>query len=50
MDLTSEQLWYFRHNGFLKLPYQLLESDVAKLKETIVLPGNRVYKGNDRKR
>ena len=34
-DLTSEQLWYFRHNGFFKLPYQLPESDVAKLKETI---------------
>ncbi len=35
MDLTPEQLWYFRHNGFLKLAYQLPQSTVAKLKEAV---------------
>src|SRR5689334_12747079 len=35
MNLTSEQVFLFRHNGFLKLPQPLPAETVARLKETI---------------
>jgi ectoine hydroxylase-related dioxygenase (phytanoyl-CoA dioxygenase family) len=35
MRLTPEQVWLFRHNGFLKLPERLPEATVEKLKEAI---------------
>lgn len=33
MRLTREQIWFFRHNGFLKLKGRLPEETVARLKE-----------------
>src|SRR5947207_2942798 len=36
MSLTSEQVFLFRHNGFLKLPEPLPPDTVAQLKETIL--------------
>ena len=34
--LTTHQIQFFRHNGFLKLPTPLPPESVARLKETIV--------------
>ena len=36
MDLTSEQIRIFRHNGFLKLPTRLDDERIMALKETIL--------------
>ncbi len=35
MTLTDEQIFLFRHNGFLKLPEQLPEATVLRLREAI---------------
>src|SRR5205807_716369 len=35
MSLNREQLHFFHHNGFIKLPRGLSEETVARLKETI---------------
>src|SRR5438067_6025904 len=35
MSLTPEQIFLFRHNGFLKLPESLSQETVVALKETI---------------
>jgi ectoine hydroxylase-related dioxygenase (phytanoyl-CoA dioxygenase family) len=35
MSLTPEQVHFFRHNGFIKLPGRLPEERVTQLKETV---------------
>jgi ectoine hydroxylase-related dioxygenase (phytanoyl-CoA dioxygenase family) len=35
MHLTPEQIQLFRHNGFIKLPTQLSEETVQRLRETV---------------
>jgi phytanoyl-CoA hydroxylase len=35
MNLTPEQIQFFRHNGFLKLPQRLPDETVARLREAI---------------
>lgn len=35
MSLTAEQVWFFRHNGFLQLPEGLPPAQVEALKEAV---------------
>jgi phytanoyl-CoA hydroxylase len=35
MSLTPEQIWFFRHNGFITLPGRLPEETVEALKATV---------------